>query len=422
MSWDHEAPFAQTGLVLQPPLGGSPGEVELVAFVPGPAGTSSTRVYSDVTVDVDFVEPDRLCSLEADDVGASRSLEQLIGPTAFRAVRMSLLADSDRSQRITKPENSMITAPRRQRGSSEPDSSVQEFAFSLAARAVGDDPYEPALVRAVAYVEAAALLMGSTWSGVVDESGLEKQLVFAAQTLLNDIDGEQVLAGLDLGDYERLRVAVADVVRQPRWAGKPWAQQLKGRFPQRLFDLDQYRKVQREQRAMPLLGMASSMKSVVSEALSLTEEPTVEKLGPGRFVYRFTSAPNGSWLRLTDRSSQALVALVPIQRKGRTWEAHVVAPVNVLITSVIVDTSDSPVVGSPSSVDTMIEAIDLGRAAARLSAAHEPAAADRWRLCARLWTQLGDTSRARRATAYATGRERVTRPAFVHDPVRDLAE
>lgn len=101
MTLPVDAPFDEIALVLQPPLDGAVGEAELVAFVPGPAGAAITAAHADVSVEVDYAEPDRLCGILADDVGASRSLELLIGTKSFRAVRSALLQGGDKSRRVT---------------------------------------------------------------------------------------------------------------------------------------------------------------------------------------------------------------------------------------------------------------------------------------------------------------------------------
>ncbi len=429
MSRWESAPYAATALLVQSPLGGEPGEVELTDFAPGPAGTAGTRVHGDVTIDVDFAEPDRLCSLEAADIGSSRTLEQLIGPESYRAVRAALLRGGEQVHRITPTRsNSMNRGGMPTTSLPGPDARLRDFTFSLASRAVGDDPYESPLVRAVAYLESAALLVSTGWAGVVDGGGLEEQLVFASESLLQDAVDEQLIDELDLRDYERLREAVMQVAQHPAWAKQRWVQRLVRRFPRRLVDLDAERHQRLEEDmamdVMPSLrSVAFAPPRAYEDARSIvTHEPPmrVERLGPGRYVYRYTTRPDGSWLRLVDASTQSLLALVPIKRHGRAWEAHVVLPLTTKPSSVVAEPTDRPTVGSASTVDAMILAIDLGRAAARLSAAGDRAAVGRWRLCAQAWTELGDDGRAGRALAYAEGVEQVTRPAFVHDKVRDL--
>jgi hypothetical protein len=428
MSRVDGAPFEMTQLVLHPATYGAPGEADLVGFAPGPAGTSRVLVHQDLVVEVDYAEPDRLCSLLADDAGGSRSLEALIGTEAYWAVREQMMQGVDRPQQITPPG----TARRRGRFTAgtapADDEDVRRFGFALAARAVGDDPFEPALVRAVAYVEGAALLLSTPWDEQVDSDGVEEQLVFAAETLLHDLNGEQLLADVDLRQYEQLREAVASVTQHRRWARSDWAQALQRGFPRRLFDLHERRSTPREP-AVREVGLAMSAPAVAhrdSTALTLSYDDlpsfdhTVERVGPGRFVYRFNLRPRGTWLRVLDAHHQALLALVPIVKEGRTWEAHVVVPARMSEHSLVHEVTDSPIVESTSSIDLMIEAVDHGRAAARLSAAGDAAAAARWRLCARVWEQLGDTTRAARALAYATDRETVTRPRYLHDAVDEI--
>ena len=421
------APFATVGLVLHPALDGTADAADLVAFVAGPAGTAHTSVHPDVSVEVDFAEPDRLCGLTADDVGSSRSLALLIGPAAYRAVRMARLERGDRSQRVTGvSQRPPLTRPTT---SLQPlDDELRQFGFSLAARSVGDDSYEPSLVRAVAYVEAAALLIETRWSEAVDADGLEEQLAFAADLLLQEDITESVLSELGLKGYERLRQAVVRVASWPRWAKQPWAQELMTKFPRRLFDLEEQRR--RDDGTRRIVSYSSRdirsepamlrFESTIAEHFSAppTDEDVIERLGPGRFVFRSTRRPPGEWLRVLDSRSQALVALAPITLAGRRWEAHLVLPTTLDPEFVIVEPTDTPIVGAASTVDTMFDAIDHGRAAALLSAMGDPAARGQWLVCAELWTALGDDSRANRAAAYAVGKQRVTRPAFVHDAVR----
>jgi len=421
------APFAAVALVLQPAIDGTADSADLVAFVAGPAGTAHTTVHPDVSVEVDFAEPDRLCGLTADDVGASRTLAQLIGPDAYRAVRTARLEGGDRSRRVAGVSQRPMRA--RPTNSLRPvDDELRQFGFSLAARAVGDDPYEPSLVRAVAYVEAAALLIDTRWSDTVDAAGLELQLAFAADLLRQEDVTESALSELGLKGYEQFRQVVVRVASWPRWANQPWAQELMTKFPRRLFDLEEQWRRRDDARHV----VAHSSRSIRYEMAMLRFESTVaddvsappadvtviERLGPGRFVFRSTRRPEGEWLRVLDSRSQALVALAPIARAGRRWEAHLVLPTTLDPEFVTVEPTDTPIVGAASTVDTMLDAIDHGRAATRLSAMGDPAASGQWLVCAQLWAAIGDDSRANRATAYAAGKQQVTRPAFVHDAVR----
>lgn len=434
MSATDEAPYADTGLVVHPSLDGTAGEAELMAFAPGPAGTARAEVHAEVSVEVDFAEPDRLCSVFADDVGASRTLEGLIGRAAFRAVRTALLTGDERSRRVSVGGDIPNTARRRPGRPSGLDPAIGEFAWSLAARAVGDDPYELDVVRAVAHVEGAAHLLRTPWSDRIDLGLVEENMVFATETLVGDTDVEALFSGLDLKTYAEWHLVMSVVVRWPAWTARPWAQELAARFPRRLFDLDEERRRRNTWGGRdvvygsPIVELsmdlpAMDFPAMRSESIApAVPEPTVQRLGPGRYVYRFTRQPKGAWLRVIDSRTQVLLALAPLKRESGRYEAHVVLPTSVDVAYVITEPTDTPVVGSASTLDTMLDAIDHGRAAARLSAAGDRAATDRWHLCARLWNELGDATRAGRAVAYATGREQVTRPAFLHDVVRDATD
>ena len=426
------APFGETSLVLHPPMSGPDGEVELTSFAPGPAGTARTDSHRDVSLEVDFAEPDRLCSIVTVDLAGSRSLETLLGGAGYRAVRYALLEGGDRSKRVGLGLDASQIGTGRPNMRSGAADDARAFGVALAARAVGDDPFEPDLVRAIAYVEAAAQLRRSLWADTVDAAGLEEQLMFAADLLVDDVRGEQVLAGLSLPVYERLREAIVVVTADPAWSKRRWALRLRSVFAQRLFDLDERRRgrdAAKAARSVAYTPLTSARESRIVEALRSAPaadrsvpppaEATWEYLGPGRYAYRCSQRPDGSWLRVLDAQTQSLLALAPIARTGRRWEALVVLPITVAPPAVIHVVTDTPIVGSASSVDTMLDAIDHGRAAAVLSAGGDPAAVTRWQLCARLWSELGDTTRANRALAYATGREQVTRPAFVHDTVRE---
>lgn len=296
---------------------------------------------------------------------------------------------------------------------------------------MSDDVYEAELVRAVASVESAALLVDTSWLDNVDRSVFEDQLAFAAAVIVDDLDGEGTLGDLDSRDDERLREAVVRVAARTDWAERPWAQDLRARLPQRVFDLDEER---RRRLAMAgdrdvVYGAPGDAAEVVYSRAAPARQveapsrmPTLDTQGPGRFVFHYATRPDGSWLRLVHGRTQALVALVPIMRVGRRWEAHVVLPTTLDVASLVAEPTDEPIVGSSSSVDMMIDAIECGRIAARRSAAGDPAAAAAWRRCARRWSELGDDTRANRAMAYATGNQQVTRPAFVHDAVRTVLE
>lgn len=452
---DRRTPYGDQRVTVDPGTVDLTGELELVAYLPGPAGTAAVDLGG-VEVAVDYAEPERVCTITTSldrihDPVTEGLLSALIG---FEGLELALWSirtrrDDDRLLQIVLGD----PAGRRDRRAlgSVPDRQAAEFGRVVAGLAVGTDPHEHPLVRATAFVESAGRLVGlapgSNWSRrpslksqlPVDPALLDRWLTRSAEVLG---DHDDLLRTLDRDDHERLHDATSALVRA-FGTGAPWVVPLQRAVPRRYYDLGAERD-RRRTAADADVGRVAMARSLPPDGFDgLHDEPRAfrfaERTGldvwsapepepsprlrldpPGRLEVRFDAEPGGSWLRVLDAASLALLALVPIVRERGRWTAHAVVPRDLATDRLVVESTDTPLPsGAESSVDRLIEAIDAGRDAA---ATPQDRAGAEWQRCAGLWALVGDDMRMNRALAYATGRERVGRQPGVHDRIRRLVD
>lgn len=446
-----EHPFQGMQVTVDPSSVRETGMLDVVGFVPGPAGMVSTGFGGDVTVSVDYADPGRMSSVEIPLGAAGPDLELMValfGPQGWQVLRSSIDA------RLDHPIVTPLGKPRSLRDVSSGrtgDRPALDFGTAVAGLSVTDDADEHPLVRATAALESLRAVWESSGLGeslIGDASGrrrVDRWMTDAVEALRDDLYGDQRLVELDPGTYRYLqRCAMVLVDRYAK--GPRWTRDLVRVLPERLIDLDSRRRQRaaRSTAADEPLQMARMMVSMAASQYLLSDpaviqaleelpsdgssappgSPRLELASPGRLRVVFAEEPSGSWLRVLDRSSLGLLAVVPIQRERSAWLAEAIVPADAGLDDLQIVVADAPVpTEGGSSISRTLGAIDAGRRATMLDTRDDRrAAAAQWRACAVLWRDLGDETRANLADAYATGRERVRRRSQVHDDVRRLVD
>jgi len=335
-----------------------------------------------------------------------------------------------RAHRVSEGQGSL----RNRMGTGRPlgpsDPEYVAFTHGIGSRAVAEDVAEDRLVRAVAEVEGLALVADTPWHEAFASADVERRLSIASRIIEEDSEGDAVLFTLSRYNRRRFRDAVETLIRTSPWPDNGWAGALEQAVrddpiefrPRRDHRSDRVasmvpRPDGREMIASALVGLEAEMPAM-ERSLGHAEDGDVELLAPGYYEFSLPRQGKGRWLRVVDRTSQVLIALAPVQTVTNRSFARVVLPTELALTDITHEVIARPPTGRRSSIDLMLDAVRIGRRAARGSARGSSRARDEWLRCAALWTELGDTARAHRAVQYAAGRNGPTRPAYIHDQVR----
>ncbi|MGA1074130.1 MAG: hypothetical protein ACO307_03220 [Ilumatobacteraceae bacterium] len=437
------------------------GVIDLIGTTPGPAGMASVDL-GDVVVSVDFAVPRRLVGIESTRTGSPADdpiLVSLLGDETALGLETVLRDDPNRS--ATRRIGGDPTTGRRRDLSFDPRGrAAADFGLVVVGLAVADDDVEHPLVRAVAAVESiGALLERMGGTGPIDPRLLDSRLRRATEQLARDAEGDAVLRELDPDDYRAFHSGVEVIARFVRAGGagdelgSDWLDGLLRAVPPRWFDLDDERRRRRPDPppAVPTRRLASSGggRAVMSPrpraaspfgggrpipppplrletvaAPPPIEPPLITMTSPGRLRVVYTSSPEGTWLRILDRSSLGVLAVVPVRDQPRRWVAEAVVPPDLHVEDLVVVVTDHPVTdAAASSIDRVLEAIEAGRRATMLTARRGLKSGGRaWSECAEAWAATGDETRANVARAYASGNDALERPWQVHDTVRNLTD
>lgn len=429
------------------------GALSLVSFQPGPAGISTADIGDGISVDVDFAEPGRLCSLDLPLNGLSVEGGQLDGLISAegRLLIRDLIANSagnDLRRTSLGPDWS-----RRSRSINFGEGATAAGRI-LTAIDVGDDFDEHPLVRAIARFEVfEAVRMDDSF---VSADRLDGSIGYAVAAIENDLQGEQVLTRLDPDQYRQLVGIVSAGGRvHPRFGvriskhivgllGDNFRDNGRGIF-ERSRDgsgTDQVRVEALSDATADLADIGSSPGSnQLGQLTDQTENsaPFGEATSPGstrstasmtawlsssgRLEVFFTEKPNDDWIKVFD-PNLSLIAAVPIIKRGSRsggWHAQAVIPKELSAEDVNIAVTSDPGTRSGDQFERIIDAVVVGQSATRLAAAGRTAEASaQWKICAALWNELGDATRSNMAVAYAGGERQVTQLAQLHDAVRAL--
>jgi hypothetical protein len=443
------------------------GVLDLIGTTPGPAGMASVDL-GDAVVSVDFAVPRRLVGIERTRPGSPADdplLVALLGDETALGLDAVLRDDPNRS--ATRRVGGDRTTGRTRHLSFDPrGQAAADFGLVVVGLAVADDAIEHPLVRAVAAVESTGALlerMGGT--GPVDPRLLDRRLRRATEELVGDAEGDEVLRELDPDEYRVLQRWVESIARFGRagdragdrasdWASD-WIDDLVRAVPPRWFDLDDERRRRRPEPppAVPTRRLASSaghpaamsprpsaafpfdgdrpippppLRRDAAAAASppAPEPPLITMTSPGRLRVVYSSKPDGTWLRILDRSSLGVLAVVTVRSQPRRWVAEAVVPADLAVDDLVVVVMDDPVTDAAgSSIDRVLDAIEAGRRATMLTARRGLKSGSRaWSECAEAWAVTGDETRVNIARSYASGNDDVDRPWQVHDTIRNLTD
>ncbi len=122
----------------------------------------------------------------------------------------------------------------------------------------------------------------------------------------------------------------------------------------------------------------------------------------GRLSARVTEFEEDWWLRVALEGTQVLLALVPLLERGDRASVEALLPTNVALNEIDLSLSNSPLPKVTSSIDAVMKAVNLGRAAVRAALIRRQwEQEERWTTCAEAWEAVGDLQRAKRARLYA---------------------
>lgn len=154
--------------------------------------------------------------------------------------------------------------------------------------------------------------------------------------------------------------------------------------------------------------------SIIAEATPPFLEPVpdhhVSLAYGGRLTVRSFRPRADEWLRVLHVQTLVLVALVPmLEDDDGDWGAEALIPPDLDVTDIVIEITRDPLPSETAMVRTR-EAIHLGREAVLAGARNKAfRARELWRLAARAWEELGDTTRARLAQQYSMDRQKERR-------------
>lgn len=412
-------------------------EMRLIPTQAGPAGHATVKLSEAIEVEVDFAQVNVLTGINVLAYGQAQTapaldgsditlLEELLGDDRAQQAVQVLTADSSRPVRImaSSEDQQMTSLP--MRGSAV----GRRFGRAAALVDIAHDVRETMVVRAVAALEAAVV------ASDVDSPAIARALAAQASSALVDLDEEDAATSDDLASLRqdvrelverdpKIAFMVHDVIdrAQPLLAARAAgvaafvrevlteATDAMGDGP--LNDLvDSWRISHAEQ-----VSTNFSLKSMIIEE----RLPMFDSSRTGRWQMFWDEHPGGSWVRILDPDDQSLIGLVPVRKVKRNWEAEAIVPTTRPMHQWIIEVTDMPIPPQGKlSVRNIVEAIQLGRAAALRSATagrRGGVTVDAWLACAEAWKSAGDREREMRARAYAD-EPFIDRPVFLADRVR----
>ena len=368
--------------------------IELVVVTPGPAGAVDIDLRDGVSLMIDFANPGSVNSVRVHGDEIPDVLVDLIGED-----RVEQLADVDRSSKL-KPvrlqgqSESDRDTPPRFRGSrpQQPQQTAEELGVLSRLQSLADDDELHDIVRATSgleFIERSERLRGE----MPDLVGPLRRFTAIAADLL---DGEELnlaqlsrrdhkaasqLAGLCRpfqSDFESLGRAYEFLMNQPIELG--WQSQ----------DLD----------VASANHMASRDEGFDFEAPVRVSAVTLTD--GGLLTARITMFEEDWWLRVTLEGTQVLLAVVPVLGHADRAIAEALVPTDVMLKELDLQLIRTPLPSSHSTIDQVMAAINLGRAAVRRSLVRRTEQSFRlWMQCADAWLLLGDEQRATQARRYA---------------------
>lgn len=401
--------------------------VELVSFAPGPAGVDEMSLPNGITVSFDHARPERAHHIVVESNADRSAVATLLGYEMAEEVEAFRASGSSRSQRMVASSGAGIRTDPDARRRIPADRRLGEVAaLTTVALHEGELP----LVRVAAAADLAHRVVTETSMHRVVPPDTAVRVLRYARDVVDGCDPQswqrsvQRLFSRNPKVFDALANRLLGSLRDVSSVGRD-AEELKEHLESHVRNRPAAFEDEFPRAAAFMMApvAAHSVQFAMdpferdpSPPLPVRDEVTIVLESPGRITVRGPDLTPESWVRILRQGDQELLAVVPVHHDGDGQIAEAIVPPDLDADDLIVDIV-SPDTESGNTFELIERAVDLGRDAVAADISGRPSS-DLWRACADAWGMARDTSRARRALAYAQGSERTSRRGTIADDVR----
>lgn len=401
--------------------------VELVSFAPGPAGVDEMSLPNGITVSFDHAQPERAHRIVIEPNADRSAVATLLGYDMAEGVEEFRASGSSRPRRMVANTGADIGTDPDARRRVPTDSRLGAVtALTTVALHEGELP----LVRVAAAIDLAHRVATDTSMHRVVPPDTAARATRYARDVVDGCDPQswqrsvQRLFSRNPKAFDALANRLLGSLRDVSSVGRD-AEELKehleshvrnrpaafeDEFPRAAAFMMAPVAAQSLQFAMDPFERDQSPPSPVRDEVTIVLE------SPGRITVRGPDLTPESWVRILRQGDQELLAVVPVHHDGDGHIAEAIIPPDLDAHDLIADIVGADT-GAVSAFELIERAVDLGRDAVAADISGRPSR-DAWMACADAWGLARDTSRARRALAYAKGSERTSRRGTIADDVR----
>ena len=372
--------------------------IDLVSSTHGPAGVAELELTNGISLLIDFADPDSLTSLRVEGQTIPDTLVELIGEE-----RAELLASAERNPaakplRLLQEESNGDEEFSRFRGSQPrpPLQLAQELGVLSRLKSLSEDEEVHDVVRATSALEFAR----NSRRFNSELPGFLKGNPGATAEVAELLDGEEASLGRVSGSAPKAAAQLAGLLRR---------YQSENETLRRAYEVltgpiaGGFQDHELRHAVASIASLASSDHRLAEFDFDAPIRISAVSISNGGLLKaHVTLYEDNWWLRVTLEGSQVLLAVVPVVERGDRAVAEAILPPDVSLNDVDLLLTQTPLPESTSSIDQVINAIDLGRKAVRRSLVEQfTDTAETWMQCADAWEVLGDVQRAKQARTYA---------------------